>query len=186
MSALVPAEAPRSVKLVGAHKFIQDGVSSLNTTFEYEFPSKWLVANVAIQEKSGVKSIIGFNVYQRSQSLEDEHRFTLAGKQAPQYFGLAGAIAVFAISLYALVACARTKQLHKKWLWILFILAGFGKFAVNWTTGEWGFSPLFVQLFSASAVAPLYGPWVVGFSIPIGAIVFLIYARRRAQPETAS
>jgi hypothetical protein len=68
--------------------------------------------------------------------------------------------------------------LPRKWLWVLFILAGVGKFAVNWTSGEWGIAPLSLQLLSASAVASLYGPWILSFSLPLGAIVFLVHAAR--------
>jgi hypothetical protein len=186
MAALVPAGEIRSVKMVGAHKHFQDGVTSLNTTFEYEFPGAWMLANVVVEERGGRKIIAGFNVYPRSQSLEAENRFGLVGKQPIQYLVLAGAAGALLISVYALIVCARTAPLRRKGLWILFILAGVGKFAVNWTSGEWRVFPLSAQLPSASATAPLYGPWIVSFSIPVGAIVFLFYARRRGRGSVDS
>ncbi len=49
---------------------------------------------------------------------------------------------------------------------------------VSWATGQWGITALAAQLFSASAVAALYGPWMVSVSLPLGAALFLIYRRR--------
>jgi hypothetical protein len=85
------------------------------------------------------------------------------------------ALAIFLplFSVYALILCIRTKMERRKWLWILFILCGVGKVAVNWTTGEWQVMPLAIQLFSASAVTAGYGPWGVAVSLPLGAILFL-------------
>lgn len=186
MSALVPSGEPSSVKLVGAHKFSQGGTISLNTTFEYQFAEGWMLANVVIEERGGAKAITGFNVYPRTQSIEEENRFNLVGKQPVQYLVLAGAIGAAVVSIYALVVCARTKVLRKKWLWILFILAGVGQFAVNWTSGEWSIAPLSIQLLSASASAQLYGPWILSFSIPLGAIVFLFYHRKMGRAPVES
>lgn len=178
MANMVPSELPKSVKLVGAHSFRGADLRTLNTTFEYEYGGKWLVANVVTQDKSGVKTIVGFNVYPRSESLEAEYRFTLAGKTPTQYTVLAGAIAAALLTIYSLVVCVRTKLPGRKWPWVLFILVGFGKLAVNWATGEWSFAPLSAQLFSASAFAPLYGPWTIAFSVPFGAIMFPIFRWR--------
>jgi hypothetical protein len=72
----------------------------------------------------------------------------------------------------------RTKMPGRKWPWVLFVALGFGQLAVNWTTGEWALNLLSVQVFSASATAAPYGPWILAVSLPVGAIVFLL--RRRA------
>jgi len=181
MAALVPNQEPTSVKLVGAHSFSASDAKTVNTTFEYNFGDKWLLANVAVRERQGAKTIVGFTINPISQSLEAQNRFTLSGKSAIQYSVLIAAIAAALVSLYSLVICAKTKFPKRKWLWVLFILVGFGKLAVNWTTGEWGIAPLSVQLFSAAAMAPLYGPWTVAVSLPLGAIVFLFFKRPRLE-----
>ncbi len=62
-------------------------------------------------------------------------------------------------------------------------VVGLGKVAVNWTTGEWGIPPLSIQLSSASAAAPLYGPWTIAVSRPLGAIVFLLNRRSCLVPK---
>ena len=48
---------------------------------------------------------------------------------------LVGADGLEESTLYALVLCIRTRNVKSKWLWILFILVGFGAVQANWTTG---------------------------------------------------
>lgn len=186
MAAAIPNGEPTSVKLVGAQTFQSSDARTVNTTFEYNFGGNWLLANVAVRERQGTKTVVGFNVNPLTESLEAQNRFAFAGKSTVQYVVLVAAIGAVLITLYSVVVCARTRIPRRKWLWVLFILVGFGKLAVNWTTGEWGIAPLSIQLFSASAAAPLYGPWTVAVSLPLGAIVFLFYRRSRLVPKADS
>ena len=177
MAALVPAGEPRSVRIVGAHKNLNGGVTQLNLSFELEFATGWLLATVVTEQKNGGRSVIGFNVFPRAQSLEDEHRFGLSGKQAVHYLVLAAAIAAFAATVFALYRCVRTRNLWRKPLWILFILVGFGQLTLDWTSGAWRFIPLSLQLFSAGMTSVLNGPWMISVSLPVGALVFLLRSR---------
>lgn len=177
MAGAIPAGAPTSVTLVGAHQFSSPGSTSKNITFEYNFGGKWLLINVATKETNGTTTLVGLNVNPIAQSLEEHNRFTLSGKSAKHFAVLGAAVVAALFSLYALVVCIRTKLPGRKWPWILFILLGIGKVGLNWTTGEVLFAPLSVQLFSAGAAAALYGPWVVSFSLPLGAAIFLIRQR---------
>jgi hypothetical protein len=180
MAELIPSGAPTSVKLVGAQRFSMSGATTLNLTFEYQFPGRWVVANVATKFKEGVTTIVGFHVYPESSSLESANRFTLSGKSVLQYVVLGAAIAAGLFTLAVLVVCIRTKMTRRKWLWILFILFGLGKVSVNWTTGQWGFMAFAAQLFGASAVAvSTYSPWIVSVSLPVGAVLFLINRWKR-------
>ena len=67
---------------------------------------------------------------------------------------------------------------RRKWIWILFILFGIGQFAINWTTGQWSVKLLQLQLFGAGTFAPLFGPWTVFVSLPVGAIIFLLQRKK--------
>jgi hypothetical protein len=186
MAALFPNGEPTSIKLVGARIFQSSGSKTVNTTFEYCFAEKWLLANVAVRDRQGTKAVVGFHVNPIPKSLESQNRFGLPGKSALQYAVLVAAIAAVLTTLYSVVVCARTKLPRRKWLWMLFILVGFGKMTVNWTTGEWGIAPFTIQLFSASAFAALYGPWMIAVSLPLGAIAFLLYRRSRFLPKAES
>lgn len=188
MANLIPPGEPTSVKLVGAQSTRTPGASIVNSVFEYNFAGKWLLASVAVKESSGHKTIVGMNVNTRTQSLEEENRFTLSGKSTLQYSVLGAALVAILVTFYSLVICIRTRVPRKKWLWILFILIGFGNLGVDWTTGQWGFHLLAFQVFSASATAAFYGPWTISVSLPVGAVVFLIYRRKLAaetQPPAA-
>jgi len=184
MAALIPSQDPQSVKVVGAYTFRSPDLYQSNITFEYQFPNQWMLANVAIQKKRGVSTIIGFNVYRIPESLENLNRFTLSGKTALQYLVLALAVLVPLFILYALILCVRTKIEKRKWLWILFMLLGVGKLAVNWTTGQWSIMPLHVSLFGVGAFSPPYGAWTLSVSLPLGAMLFFI--RKGKLSETAS
>jgi hypothetical protein len=181
MADSIPSGEPTLIKLVGAQNFLQNASRRVNTTFEYNFGDKWLLINVAVLSEAGKKTIVGLNVYPEPGSIEIRNGFDLAGKTGLQYFTLVAAVLAPLLTLYALVLCIRTKLIGRKWPWVIFIVLGFGRLAVNWATGQWDFALLTVQLFSASAFAPLYGPWTISFSLPIGAIVFLL---RRTQLTT--
>lgn len=178
MAASIPPGQPRSVKLVGAQRWQMNDSSTVNTTFEYEFSDQWVLVNVAVKKQNATSTLVGFNVSPQNASVEEQNRFRLEGKTAGQYMILVSAVASSLLTLYALVLCLRTTITGRKWPWILFILLGFGKVAVNWSTAQITFEPLSVQLFSAGAYSPLYGQWTLAVSLPIGAIMFLVKRKR--------
>jgi hypothetical protein len=180
MSSLIPAQEPESIKVVGLHVSKNAESSVTNITFEYQFPEKWLLANVVLQKKGETITIVGFNVNEIPDSLENLNRFTLKNKSFPHYLVLLFAILVPLFSLYVLVLCLRTKIERRKWMWVISIVLGVGKLGINWTSGQLQVMPLSVQIFGAGALAPLYGPWVISVSLPLGAIVFLLRRRKSA------
>jgi hypothetical protein len=185
MAGLIPAGTPTSIKLVGANQFSSPQAgTTINLTFEYQFGNQFMLINVARKSQKDTETIVGFRVQPLSASLQTQNHFTLSGKSALQYGVLGAAIVATALTLFALVLCIRTKIAHRKWLWILFILAGFGKLAVNWTTGQWGITVLAVQLFSGSGYADFSGPWIISVSVPLGAAIFL--SRRKQLTEVSA
>jgi hypothetical protein len=186
MAAAMPAGNPISVTLVGAQRFKSTDYSTVNLSFEYRFPAKWLVTNVALKNQGNRTTIVGFHIYPEAASLQEQYRFTLGGKAPLQYLVLALAIVVPVFILYALVVCIRTRLKGKKWPWILFILLGFGRFSVNWTTGHWSFGLVSIQLFGVSGAAQLYGPWIIAVSFPIGAVIFLLRKKTLGAADSQS
>jgi hypothetical protein len=174
MASAIPAQDPISTKVVGSNTFNSPHVYKSNITFEYQYPDQWLLINVAVAKQDDVSTIVGFNVKPLNDSIESMNKFTLAGKSLLQYTVLGAAVVAALFSLFALIVCIRTKIPTRKWLWIVFILFGVGGFAVNWTTGQWHITPIYVQLFSAAAFAPFYGAWTISVSLPLGAIWFLL------------
>jgi hypothetical protein len=176
MAAMFPAQEPVSTKVVGFRSFLGNDRRT-EITLEYEFPQKWLLAEVVTQESEGVTTIVGFHITPIADSLENINRFTLAGKSTSQYAILSLAVLAPLFSLFVFVVCIKTTMGKKKWLWLIFILIGIGKLVVNWTTGQVFFTPLAIQLPAAGANAQLYGPWLVYVSMPLGAIIFLTMRR---------
>jgi hypothetical protein len=174
MAAVIPKQDPLSVKVVSARIFQESDRYEVNFGFEYQFPTNWIVINVATLKKGGMTTLIGFHVYRCSDSLENFNKFRLEGKGPTQYVVLALAIAIPIFIIYSLVTCIRTKLTGRKWLWIIFILVGLGRLGVDWTTGHWSISPFYFLLFGASAFASPYSAWTVSVAVPVGAILFWI------------
>jgi hypothetical protein len=184
VSTMLAGAEPVSIKVVGAHVYTNPTGTVTDMSYEYQFPGKWFVANMALRKQGGATTIVGFHLTPLPDSLENMNRFTLEGKTPLEYLVLALAVVIPLFSIYALVVCVRSKIPRRKWLWVIFIILGVTKFSVNWTNGEWDFVPLALQLFGASGSASLYGAWIVSVSFPLGALVFLLMKKRlTAQPE---
>jgi hypothetical protein len=175
IAAFFPAENPESTKVVGLNVSHGRELTTTSITLEYQFPSKWLLMNVVTQrkDKDNVSTILGLHVNTTQDSLENLYRFTLVGKSAIQYLILALAVCSLLFSVYVLVICIRTKALKRKWLWVVFVLVGIGRLAINWTTGQYTFNILSIRIPCAQATADFYGPWTVAVCLPLGAILFL-------------
>jgi len=174
MVSTLPPREPDAVKLVGAHKSIDNGVHSANLTYQYSYGTRHFMINCAWRIDGERRVILGLQVKPLSASLDEISRFELGGKSALQYGVLIAALVFLGMSLVALIRCIMEKGLRRKWLWIIFILFGIGQLSVDWNSGAWEFSPLHLLLFSASAVSPGYGPWVVSIALPVGAAWYLL------------
>jgi hypothetical protein len=173
MAALFPANAPDSVKVVGAHTFHRQELSKSDITLEYQFPTKWLLVNVMTQKKGDVSTLIGLHVTPIPDSLENLNRFTLVGKSVLQYLTLICAVGSLLFTFYVCAVCIRSQDLKPKWLWSIAVLVGVGYFGVNWVTGQWTYQLLAIRIPCFSMGHPLYGPWTVGAYFPLGDLAFL-------------
>ena len=177
MARLLPAQQPTSAKVIG-YGVVDDADSSstITTTVEYEFPHEWLLATLVKQDHAGTIMVTGFYVNPIPDSVENQNRFTLIGKDPVQYVVLFLALAALGISLYAFIACLRTKMGKRKWLWAILCFVGMGRLAVNWTTGATGFTAICIGVPPVgAAMVPPYSPWMVYTSLPVGAVLFLIF-----------
>jgi hypothetical protein len=185
MAAIFPAEIPETVKVVGVHTSRDRESSTVNITFEYQFPSKWLLVNVATQKTGDVRTIVGFHVTAIANSLENLNQFTVVGKGVIQYLTLTVAVGCLLFTFYVLILCVRSKNVERRWLWMIFVLIGVGKFAVNWTTGQYTFQLLTIHIPCFSATRPFYGPWTVETYLPLGALLFFNrWSKMNITPES--
>lgn len=173
-----PAGEPRSIKTVGANTQYLNGIKRVSMTFEYQFDSAWALGNVLLLQQGGHEVIAGIHVQRRAQSLEQANAFSLKDKGPGHWLLAALACVIPLFCLFAFVLCLRTPIRRRKWLWAIFTLLGVAAFRMNWTTGQYAVQIFSVQLFGASMVSSFYGPWTIGISFPLGAVIFLL--RRRS------
>lgn len=191
MASAIPPGPPLSVKLVGAWRAFSGNLSThvrartSKLVLEYHFPERWLVISVLTKEAGGVFTILGMTLDAHSESLEEINSFTLAGRDASDYFLLLSAFAIMLFTIYALVACIRTPMGHGKWFWIPFILIGFGRDVLNWTTGGVTLRLLMIQFPPASFSHWTYAPWYFSLSLPLGALLFVFWRKGRSGPRRA-
>jgi len=185
--SFLPKEPPTTTNLIGY--FVQSTSSSTqyNLTYQFGYGAKWVLANAAWRElPDGRRVIVGLTVQVLSQSLQETNAFSFKHARLKHYLFLLAVVAVPIFSVVTLVVCIRTKLPRRKWLWILFIIVGVLKLSLNWTTGQVGLTAAYLQFFGGGAsAASIYSPWILSFSVPLGAILFWV-KRNRLRREISS
>ena len=177
MGRFFPSRAPTSIDLVGYRLLrINNEPDQYNLTYQYGYGQKWLLVNVAFRDLSSEgKQIIAFNVSPIERSLQEIHKFSLQGKGSMHYSFLIICTTCPLFIFSTLIVCIKTKLKKRKWLWIPFVMLGMVQFSLNWTTGQFWIKLLSIQLLGTGAVsASIYSPWILSFSLPVGAIIFWI------------
>jgi hypothetical protein len=180
-----PPDPPKNIELVGSNTFKSGDKWEANITFQYEFPSSWLIASINLERIGDGDLIVnGVNVNPIRDSLTNINKFTFKGK-SPIHFiflVLVGFLPLFII--FTFITCLRTPIKKRKWLWAIFVLWGYGQFSINWTTGVGSIKPFYFQLLGAGFMsAGKYAPWILSISIPLGAILFWIRKGEMAQKQ---
>ncbi|MBA3963303.1 MAG: hypothetical protein H0X40_15580 [Chthoniobacterales bacterium] len=173
---------PLSVEIIGCNVFsnasAQGTTRTTNLSYQIHFAGSWAVGNVAVGHTSGGVAVLASRFQPVPDSLEALNRFTFANKSIVHYLVFAACVTIPALILAALVVCIRSR-IRRKWLWIIFILVGFVQFRFDWVSGHFNVQPISFALFGASAFRPSpYAPWILGFAIPVGAIIFLVSRRK--------
>lgn len=181
-----PQGAPDAVRLVGYQTNMVKRVGGSRTTisdvtFESKYGTTFVVTNVVLRAvNDGARRIIGLHTQALPHSLEVANGFSLRGKGLMAYIWLLAMIAAGLVTVAGLVLWFRRRHVTRhRWWWLLAILFGAFKLSINWSTGAFAIQALSVQLFSLSATRTGLGPWILSFSIPAGAIAFMINARQR-------
>jgi hypothetical protein len=173
---VIPATPITKVEAVSWNVFVGTNQPRTATVAaEYTFGgSQWIVASARLTGEPDAFQILQFNVEPLPAPMAQIHAFTFAGKSVTHYVFFLASVGALVVSLWALVRCARTKGLRRKWLWVIFVAIGFVSFTINWSTGAVHINPLAFNLLSAAFLRHGWlGPWMLTFCIPVGAIVFL-------------
>jgi hypothetical protein len=188
MASVFPAGEPTSVTLVGSKTSRSGNTSTSNLSFQYEYPGRWILADVVVERKGQAPVVKGVHIEPLRDSLDRVNRITLAGKGPAHYVAPVVAALVLLFVLYTFVLAIRTPAPAMKWAWAIFVLVGVAQFAFNWTTGTLTIVPMSLHLFGSGFSRPSpFEPLVITTSIPVGAIVYLIQRREwRQQPGAPS
>lgn len=183
-AGLFPADDPTDVQLINWYQVFVKPVSGANSEhlsveFQYQFKSTWLLVDMGFSKENSQILIDQFNISPLPDSLANINRFSLWGKDPAFYAFLGLAVLVPLFIAFTAILCAVTPMKRRKWLWLLFILLGFGQLSLNWTNGSLYGNLAFIQFLGGGwSQGGLYGPVFVHLSLPVGAIIFLIHRRR--------
>ena len=158
----------RKTSMMGENGFTNYGID-----YEYVIGDKFLYFTFGVREQNDNLMITAFDGRILDDSLSKAHAFSLKDKVFLHYLFLFFAISIPIFILISLIFVIKTKQLKKKWLWIIGVLFGFIKFSINWTTGQVGFSLINISILGAGySKSGNIAPWMLSFSLPIVAIIF--------------
>ena len=158
-----------SATVVGFTMLSTPSVRYSTVTFESHKDSTWVVAIVEVSDSAGLRRVTGLRAQAMPGSLQALNEFTLGGKRVRHYAVLVSAIlcVVFTLVVAGVVLAMAPAR---RWLWVAVSLLGVGRVVINWTTGETYFDERWLQLFGGSLARDgQYGPWLLSFSLPLGA-----------------
>jgi hypothetical protein len=181
MQAVVDHGAPQSSEVIACftNYFSSAGKSTkqVDLTYQIHFTNAWTLVDVVVRSSNEGRCVSGAHFNALPTSLEFLNRFTVENKTPIHLVFLVACIAVPLLIIVTVVVCLFSR-VRRRWLWIIFILLGFGQFQLNWSSGQTGFRPISFLLLGASFFrAGLYAPIVFSVGVPVGAIVFLLLRR---------
>jgi hypothetical protein len=189
MASAFPQGEPKSVQVIASTARVSGDTTTSTLSFQYEYPSRWVLADVVIERKGQAPVVKGVHVQPMREPVDRLNRFTFAGKRPVHFAALATVGLVLLLVGYAAVLAIRTPAPSMQWAWVIVVFLGVGQFAFNWTTGAITLAPMTVHVFgSGLGRASIYEPVRLTTSLPVGAIVYLIqrreWRRRPAQPDS--
>ncbi|WP_420478580.1 hypothetical protein [Brevundimonas sp. FT23028] len=191
MQSHIHASTPTAVETAAWNLNIVNGDATYEVARLYSHPEGKVQVRVTMMRSGDAPyRVEGLHVMRVSPALLKAHEesikasgFTLTGKTPAHYAVLGAAVLAF----LACVVTAVTAGIRRRWLWMIGCLFGFGKVALNWTTGAMFVQPISIALLGAGALKGLgpADPWVISASIPLPAILFWALGRwRKKAPKT--
>lgn len=181
MQAVVDHGAPQSSEVIACFTNYSGpagkSTKQVDLTYQIHFTNAWTLVDVVVRSSNEGRFVSGAHFNALPTSLEFLNRFTVENKTPIHLVFLVACIAVPLLIIVTVAVCLFSR-VRLRWLWIIFILVGFGQFQLNWSTGETGFQPIsFVLLGAAFFRAGLYAPIILKVGVPVAAILFLLLRR---------
>jgi hypothetical protein len=162
---------------VNQSSFTSDGKTEETRALNYQYGGghKWVFVQIVLQETDKGPLIIGWHATPSPIKPTSVGDFSFQGKGLLNYVWILAMMASTATIVAALVLLARSKGIKRRWLWAVGSLFGFCQFTLDWSGGAWAVRPVYFALFASGFVrASPVDPWILSFSLPIVAIIFLI------------
>jgi hypothetical protein len=188
ISDMTPRGKPDAIHVAGfyTHKSFRTNFSSATyaeteeITLEYIYPTKTILAAFLLQHDGSSFLVRQMNIKPLPAPLEQYHEFYFLGQSALSYAVLSAAILLLAFNIYALVQCIMTPDLRFKWLWIPFVAVGFLAIRYDWTDAVFSYKALAMNVPAADFALSAFQPFMIRLSLPVGAVLFLLWRRIHA------
>jgi hypothetical protein len=167
-----PAEAPTKVELIHFDFISSASGTTESFQFLYHFPKQPLQVAISFEKHDQSRLVSDIQVAPATPGSD----FSLSNLTPIKIVFLVLAMAIPLFILVMLGLCISTPMLKGKWLWAIFILIGLIGITLDWTSSEITIQPLSVLLFGAAMDSGERAS--LSISLPLGAILFLIYRRR--------
>lgn len=178
-----PLGEPVSIEIIGSQTHSSPDRWQGNFTFEYQFEDQWAIASTALQRVDGTLTVIGFRVWRTTASQRELTSFRAADLSPWHFIILFLTVLAPAFMVYTCYSVYKSPIPRKKRRWYLISFVGLFGFAFNWTTGVLNYQLATIKLlgFGIVAASP-HAPWILEFTIPVGAVVFWAMRRRLIEP----
>jgi hypothetical protein len=171
------------LKVVGFNEYLSAANRPATFTYETTGRRSSAVVFVAFEKTSNGILLDGLRVWTLREPLEQTNALTFKGKGLPQYAWTLACVVIALFQLWMLVVCAWAPYVRLRWLWMLLVFLGIGQFSMNWTTGTEAIKPVSIWVSTVGIVrASPYVPWILSFSLPLGAMLFFLYRRKLMAP----
>ncbi len=168
-----------------------DGVVIDTVVYHMSGPNSALLAVGQVEHNDGELKLVGLSFNPAPQELSELFPFVLVGLSYVHYYMLIALVCVPALMAYATVQCLR-RESGVGWAWIPLILIGIGRATAVWVPGPpderlFSFVPATITMLGVQLVkVPVFEPWQVSVSVPLGAIAYLWWSGRRQPTQVES
>ena len=184
LANLIP-NGPPAVHVTGVNTVKSPDLERVYVTLEYVFPDKTLLANFVLNRNGSSYLVEGVHIQPLTAPLEKYYAFHFLGQDRTHYAIFSSAVLLILFDAFALARCIMMPRLHRKWLWVVFILVGFGSVQYNWTDATFAYQALTAHIPVVWLTQLSFQPFLVGVSFPLGALLFLLLQGRLAKaPES--
>lgn|GEM_PF-2835787 len=183
ISRYLNAGTLRAQNLVGWQVNTKQKFSTLY--YQQERSGSQLLLKIVISHAGSAPLLLNFDCQKLSHPLQQLHAFTFQHRTHSHYIMLALTGLTPLLIVLTFVRCLR-RPVKMKFLWLVLILVGFASVTMNWTSGA-----VTVTLLDANLLGTVFfrgnrfSPWIIGFSLPIGAVLYwLLESRLKPTPAT--